>query len=98
MAKKFRDHFFFWAVILLSFSIIPFFQDTNSASLGALVLQNFKRFPAMLLAAYTFNYLLTPQLYDKKQYVMFTLGSLALFYLSAILDRTINVHLFEALF
>ena len=98
MEKKLKDHLIFWAVILLSFSVIPFFQEGNIASLGSLVLQNFKRLPAMLLAAYLFNDWMLPTLYQKKRYLLFALCSLTLFYLSAALDRTINVHIYEPLF
>lgn len=98
MGEKIRDHFIFWVLILLSFSIIPFFQNVNSASLGSLILQNLKRLPAMLLAAYTFNYWLTPRFYTKNLYVLFAFFALALFYLTSVLDRTINVHVYEPLF
>lgn len=52
----------------------------------------------MLLAAYPFNYWLIPSLYDKKQYLLFTICALTLFYLTAALDRIINVHIYESLF
>lgn len=98
MNKKLKDAIIFWAILLLSFSVIPFFQDGNTSSFGSLVLQNLKRLPAMMFAAYTFNSILVPKLYDKKNHFLFTISSVLLFYLSAVLDRTINVHVYEPLF
>ncbi len=98
MTKISKDHIIFWLVLLGSFSIIPYFQEENTSSLWALVLQNTKRLPAMLLAAYIFNELLIPRYYRKNEYVVFTVLMLALFYLTAALDRVINVYVYEPLF
>ena len=52
----------------------------------------------MLMAAYTFNELLIPRYYGMKKYVVFTVLMIALFYLTAALDRVINVYVYEPLF
>lgn len=96
--KSLLDHCIFWSVLLASFAVIPFFQEGNSASLLSLIVQNIKRLPAMLIAAYTFNEFLIPQYYEFKKYHKFTIGVLALFYLTSALDRFINVYVYEPLF
>jgi hypothetical protein len=98
MNKTYKEHIVFWVVLLASFSIIPFFQEDNSSSLLALILQNVKRLPAMFVAAYAFNEILIPYYYRNKKYVLFAVLTIALFYLTAALDRFINVYVYEPLF
>jgi sensor histidine kinase YesM len=81
-----------------SFALIPFFQDGNTASLLSLALQNLKRLPAMLIAAYTFNDYLLPHFYAKRKYLVFGVMTLLLFYVCSALDRMINVYVYEPLF
>tara|TARA_R110002051_G_scaffold3395_1_gene18369 strand:- start:143782 stop:144870 length:1089 start_codon:yes stop_codon:yes gene_type:complete len=81
-----------------SFALIPFFQDGNTASLLSLALQNLKRLPAMLIAAYTFNDYLLPHFYAKRKYLVFGVLTLLLFYVCSALDRMINVYVYEPLF
>jgi len=85
-------------VLLICFSVIPFFQDGNKEPLWALILQNLKRLPAMLIAAYTFNEYLMPKFYATKRYLPFALFSLMLFYVCSGLDRVVNVYVYEPLF
>lgn len=98
MTKRLKEHIIFWAVLLTSFAIIPFFQEGNSSSLLSLILQNIKRLPAMLLAAYMFNEVLIPTYFYPKKYVLFGVSSIIVFYLTAALDRVINVYVYEPLF
>ena len=98
MSKPIKNQFIFWLLILFSFSVIPFFQESNSASFTSLLIQNIKHLPAMLLAAYTFNYSLIPKLYKNKKYTLFSICTVTLFYLAAAFDRTINVHVYEPMF
>jgi LytS/YehU family sensor histidine kinase len=85
-------------VLLASFSVIPFFQDGNTASMLALIFQNLKRLPAMLIAAYTFNDYLLPQYYAQKKYLVFAVLTVLLFYVTSALDRVVNVYVYEPLF
>jgi hypothetical protein len=85
-------------VLLASFSVIPFFQDGNTASMLALIFQNLKRLPAMLIAAYTFNDYLLPQYYAQKKYLVFGVLTILLFYVTSALDRVVNVYVYEPLF
>ena len=98
MNKTISDQLIFWIVLLLSFSVIPYFQYGNTSSFRALALQNLKHLPAMIFAAYTFNFVLISKLYKKKNYFLFTVSSVLLFYLAAVLDRAINVHVYEPFF
>lgn len=98
MTKVYKDHIIFWVFLLASFSVIPFFQEDNSSSLLSLFLQNAKRLPAMLMAAYVFNEILIPRYYRLKRYILFTVLAIAMFYLTATLDRVINVYVYEPLF
>ena len=98
MSKKLKEHIIFWIALLASFSVIPFFQEENTSSLISLILQNAKRLPAMLVAAYVFNEILIPRYYRTKRYVVFIALAIVLFYLTAALDRLINVYVYEPLF
>ena len=98
MNRPLRNHITFWIILLTSFTLIQFFKDGNSQSLITLLLENTKRLPAMLIAAYVFNNLLVPRYYATKKYLIFGVFTIILFYCTSALDRVINVYIYETLF
>ena len=96
--KSLINHILFWGVLLFSFAFIQFFQDGNTQPLYAIFIQNLKHLPGYLLTAYVFNYVLLQYYYKTKKYILFTLFSIALFYIASALDRVFTVYVYETLF
>ncbi|NQZ45851.1 MAG: histidine kinase [Flavobacteriaceae bacterium] len=97
-AMDLQGHLLFWLLLLLGFTVIQFFKDGNVQGFWLVFRQNFKRIPAMLVAAYGFTGLIIPLLRNNNNYLGFFLGSLLLFYLSSAFDRIVNVYGYEPLF
>lgn len=95
---SYRGHLLFWSILVLCYTFIQLFKDGNDQGFAIIFLQNFKRMPAMLLAAYGFNNLLVPLILRRKRYVIFTMLSVLLFYGASAFDRIINVYVYEPLF
>ena len=97
-SKTFRYRLRFWGILILGFTLIQFLKEGNAQSLYTIFFQNARRLPAMMLVAHTFNDVLLPQFYTKRRYLPFILLSIILFYVGGVLDRVINVYVYEPMF
>jgi len=83
---------------MLGFTLIQFVKDGNSQSFNTILLQNLRRLPAMIITAYVFNDVLLSRWYRAKRYLIFSICTILLFYVAGVLDRIINVYVYEPLF
>jgi len=97
-SKHIRYQVQFWAWLMLGFTLIQFVKDGNSQSFNTILLQNLRRLPAMIITAYVFNDVLLSRWYRAKRYLIFSVCSILLFYVAGVLDRIINVYVYEPLF
>jgi len=97
-SKNIRYQVQFWILLMLGFTLIQFVKDGNSQAFNTILLQNLRRLPAMMLTAYLFNDILLPHWYTAKKYLIFGLLVILLFYTAGVLDRMINVYVYEPLF
>ena len=88
----------FWIWLMLGFTLIQFVKEGNSQSFNTILIQNLRRLPAMIITAYVFNDILLSQWYAAKRYLIFGVCTLLLFYVVGVLDRIINVYIYEPLF
>ncbi|NQZ75544.1 MAG: sensor histidine kinase [Ekhidna sp.] len=91
-------HLGFWALVYLTFVITNSTSGTGSTSILQNLVSNLIHMPAHLLAAYSLNYVLIPNLYRKRRHILFVLLFLVSAYLISILDRFLNVYAIEPLF
>ena len=88
----------FWIWLLLGFTVIQFIQEGNTQTFNTILLQNIRRLPMMILAAYIFNDVLLSKWYGKHWHIPFGVFTIGMFYGLGVLDRIINVYVYESLF
>ncbi len=98
LKKSSKRHIFFWVLLLISFAVIPYFQEGNVHTLSTLILYNLKRMPFLLIGTYSYNDILIPRFYKSKKFLLFTVCSILMFYSVSALDRVFNVYVYETLF
>ncbi|MFC4635081.1 sensor histidine kinase [Dokdonia ponticola] len=96
--KSLKNHILFWGVLLFSFALIQFFKEENTESFGAIFAQNLKHLPAYLIATYGFNNVLLQYYYKNRQYILFGLFTIVLFYVASAFDRIFTVYVYEPIF
>lgn len=94
LKRRWLTHFLFWFSFVFILSIL---SSLNSGTLRDHFINYLILLPSQLLAAYTLNYYLIPQLFLNKKYGQFAIWFLCTAYLFVAFARFCNVHIAEPL-